>query len=431
MTPSPILAPSGGDDESQVTHTTNGAKVPIAGDIIGLLVAMISISVLSICLSQRNTVIKRWNNLPAVVWITFAIYIHSFAFVVITIFLQQIFGINSSFPICHGAILLCLICYVTTKVFIYLFLVEKAHIIRSNGRKRLQSRLYCFNTFGMLSLYGVVVAVNFIFRIAKIDDNGVCIIGMRRIAMIPLVSFDAVVNIYLTVLFLVPLRSLYSFKNMHKSPANMRLRNVAFRTFIGSCCTLISTIVNLTVSMALNGEPGWVCLICCNSDVLFSALVIQWVTFKDNAGTGSQTGASNNYRNDDTRSPRDPQASGHGHQMNILPPAPPSPQGTDAEMSLIVAATAQSSDDGRNIDMAKRSSTGAGAVVVTTTIHRQSLPMSGFSHDQDNKNMDSVGDLAYGYPPQPMSYGVNSLHDGPEPPRTHITGWKGGQRNGR
>lgn len=30
--------------------------------------------------------------------------------------LQQVFNINSSFNICHGAILLCLICYVTTKI---------------------------------------------------------------------------------------------------------------------------------------------------------------------------------------------------------------------------------------------------------------------------------------------------------------------------
>lgn len=45
-------------------------------------------------------------------------------------------------------------------------------------------------------------------RIAKFE-NGVCIIGMRSISMIPLISFDAVVNIYLTILFLIPLKSKY------------------------------------------------------------------------------------------------------------------------------------------------------------------------------------------------------------------------------
>lgn len=43
-------------------------------------------------------------------------------------------------------------------------------------------------------------------RITRME-NGQCIIGMRSIAMIPLISFDAVVNVYLTVLFLIPLKS--------------------------------------------------------------------------------------------------------------------------------------------------------------------------------------------------------------------------------
>lgn len=50
---------------------------------------------------------------PAVV---FAIYIDSMLFVIVTAILQQIFGVNSSYAMCHGAILLCLVCYVTTKV---------------------------------------------------------------------------------------------------------------------------------------------------------------------------------------------------------------------------------------------------------------------------------------------------------------------------
>ncbi|KAH6976801.1 hypothetical protein EDB80DRAFT_692464 [Ilyonectria destructans] len=402
-----------------------GAPVPIAGDVMGLLVALASISVLSICLYQRCTAIKVWTNLPLVVWLVFAVYVDSMLFVVVTAILQQIFGVNSSYAMCHGAILLCLVCYVTTKIFIYVFLVEKAHIIRGTPKTRLQSKLYCFNSFGMLGLYCVVVILNFIFRIARIDENGVCIIGMRSISMIPLITFDAIVNIYLTILFLIPLKNLYSFKNMPKTPANERLKNVAFRTFVGSCCTLLSSIVNLSVLMALNGEPGWVCLMCCISDILFSALVIQWVTSKDNAGSGSQTG-TNNFNEINSRN-RDPHAS--THQMNTIPVAPPSPHGTDAEISLVATATAQSSDDGRDMDMAEASSTKVGGgVVVTTTIHRQSRPTSGFGLDMDgNKLEDDDDEAAYGYSPRPPSYGVNNHHDIPKPPRTRITA--GSQNN--
>lgn len=62
---------------------------------------------------------------------------------------------------------------------------------------------------------------------------------------------------------------------------------------------------NLSVLMALDGEPGWVCLMCCNSDspsppsplittktnhsplptVLFSAVVIQWITSRDSTSS--------------------------------------------------------------------------------------------------------------------------------------------------
>jgi len=36
---------------------------------------------------------------------------------------------------------------------------------------------------------------------------------------------------------------MYSFKNMPRTPANLRLRTIAFRTFIGAASTLVSSIV--------------------------------------------------------------------------------------------------------------------------------------------------------------------------------------------
>lgn len=133
--------------------------------------------------------------------------------------------------------------------------------------------------------------------------------------MVPLISFDAFVNLYLTIIFIIPLRrrsfspaqrkirrtngmqtkrradvatELYSYKNMPRTPATIRLRSVAFRTFGGAVCSLISSITyvsvqhacawkyqeiiikkndsNLSVLMSLDGEPGWMCLMCCNCD---------------------------------------------------------------------------------------------------------------------------------------------------------------------
>lgn len=83
---------------------------------------------------------------------------------------------------------------------------------------------------------------------------------------------------------------MYTFKRAHRTRAGTRLRRVATRTFVGAVCTLTSSVVcvypfpgpllmgpstsvlictpcsNLSVLMGLDGEPGWVCLMCCNSD---------------------------------------------------------------------------------------------------------------------------------------------------------------------
>jgi hypothetical protein len=131
--------------------------------------------------------------------------------------------------------------------------------------------------------YCVIVAVNFVFRVAYFREDGTCIIGLQSKSVMPLIIFDAVLNFYLTLLFVIPLRKLYSYKN---SP-NSILRTITLRSFVGSLATLTSSVVNLTVLMVLNGEAAWICLMCCLADVLFSVLVLHWVTSKDKASTAS------------------------------------------------------------------------------------------------------------------------------------------------
>ncbi|KAK0674440.1 hypothetical protein QBC41DRAFT_238912 [Cercophora samala] len=262
---------------------------PLVGMVISVILAMVSLVIISSFLTQRFLAVKLWSRLPFVQYLVFAIYADSFLFVFATGILQFGFGVGYSVSVCESAILLCLACYVTTKQLIYMFLVEKAFIIRSGSkRRRMTSKLYLFNSFGMIGVYCVVVVMNFIYRITRVE-NGQCIIGMRKEAMIPLISFDLLVNIYLTLVFLIPLSRTYTWKNFVHTPGSRRLRTVAMRTFVGCVCTLTSSVVNLSVLMALDGEPGWVCLMCCNSDILFSAIVIQWVTSRDSTSSAAST----------------------------------------------------------------------------------------------------------------------------------------------
>ncbi|KAH6688351.1 hypothetical protein F5X68DRAFT_260856 [Plectosphaerella plurivora] len=298
---------------------------PLIGVIFSVILVLASITVISGFLTQRILSTKTWRRLPFVVWLVYLIYVDSYLFVFVTAILQFALGVNTSISICDGAILLCLVCYVTTKAspgpdpthlfLIYLFLVERAHIVRGTPKHRLKSKLYLFNSFGMLGIYVIIAIFNFIYRITRLEDQ-LCVIGMQKKSMIPLISFDAVVNVYLTILFLIPLKNLYSFKNFPKTPANINLRTLALRTFIGAVCTLTSSIINLTVLMVLNGEPGWVCLMCCNSDILFSAAVVQWVTSKDHAGS-TNTNTDPNRRGTDVSYPHDRAPENHRRHLSV------------------------------------------------------------------------------------------------------------------
>ena len=69
---------------------------------------------------------------------------------------------------------------------------------------------------------------------------------------------------------------------------------MAFRSLVGSLATLTTSVTNLTVLMVLRGEPGWICLMCCNADILFCVLVLHWVTSKDKPSSYQSTHASRN-----------------------------------------------------------------------------------------------------------------------------------------
>ncbi|PSN62490.1 hypothetical protein BS50DRAFT_120103 [Corynespora cassiicola Philippines] len=263
------------------------ADVPLAGNVVSVMLSLTTFGVLAVCLTRRIQNITTWRKLPLATWLIIIIYVDSTLFVFVTDVIARGFGINKSVGICEGGILLCLVCYMSTKILIYYFLVERAYIIRGSRRPRMQTKLWMFNCLVMLFPYVCVVIMNFVFRIAYINDDGVCIIGMEKIAMMPLIIFDVVVNVYLTLLFIIPLRNLYSYQH----GTNRTLRMMAFRSFIGSCVTLTSSVVNLTVLMVLKGEPGWICLMCCNADILFCVLILHWVTQVDNSRENTRSGS--------------------------------------------------------------------------------------------------------------------------------------------
>lgn len=257
---------------------------PPAGVVADVLISLIAVTLLAFFITKRALSIKNWRKVPFLVWVVLGIFVDSWLFVFTTGILKYGVDLNSSWNVCSAALFLCLTFYVITKILFYIFLVERAYVVRNDAKPRLKSKLYIFNTFVVIFLYLMVAMVNMTYRVTRID-NGVCIIGMQRPAMVTLLGFDTIVNFYLTTLFLMPLRCLYSFKDIPQTPSNIRLRSMVMRTFIGAILTTLSSSTNIAVIVGLNGEPGWLCLLCCNCDILFCSIVVQWVTSHDNSAT--------------------------------------------------------------------------------------------------------------------------------------------------
>ncbi|KAI1418145.1 hypothetical protein F5Y13DRAFT_150658 [Hypoxylon sp. FL1857] len=133
--------------------------------------------------------------------------------------------------------------------------------------------------------------------------------------------------------------------------------------------------VNLAVLMALNGEPGWICLTCCNADILLSVLVIQWVTSRDNPGA--------------IDSSSNPTSSPDKHQSYRTPPPPPPPaplrSGPKLSISLPLKTTSTSQyehifgDLDPETDVVSAGGTSANA-------SRNNLGPSVFDYDTDYDN---------------------------------------------
>ncbi|KAM0190315.1 hypothetical protein ACHAPQ_004548 [Fusarium lateritium] len=119
--------------------------------------------------------------------------------------------------------------------------------------------------------------------------------------------------------------------------------------------------------MVLEGEPGWVCLMSCSADVLFSAIILQWVTCRDNDSSSSQAGSSGGIES----SYRSRSMSHHMSHMSHMsamraPNAVDHGNDTDDKISLITLSnTTVSTCIASDITKAHTK----GGVLVTTTIH--------------------------------------------------------------
>lgn len=231
---------------------------------------------------------------------------------------------------CRAAIDVCLVFYVGGKVFLYLFLVERAHQLVALRIPRNRDPVYLIGIIIVLFGFGVLAVFAFLHPVTSLSKvDGKCRIGLPLVITIPLLSFDIIINFALTLVFVLRgarLIRIRGFRHaMHCIALALPFRKVPGlndpvkacelfmgRSGLGASAIILPTIANLVILFVLNGhENGWLCFTICTIDSMFrapclsclkgyflricangwtvtwSAAIIHWLTStKDDLGAG-------------------------------------------------------------------------------------------------------------------------------------------------
>lgn len=197
---------------------------------------------------------------------------------------------------CTAAIFVCIWLYGLTKIVIYLFLTERAHVVR--GGTRLNDRIYWLNV--SLALGPAIIAVLCVVtRYIRVTENH-CVIAIRRNLNVAYVIYDLFVTCFWTVQFLTPLyrvsplrtnwrlwrKSFSAQKSLNTSSegecvnrTERQLYTLAQRTAIGSVLCMIVTVANaIQVAVMFGKEDVTICLLACSLDVGLNCIILHFVT---------------------------------------------------------------------------------------------------------------------------------------------------------
>lgn len=287
---------------------------PDASESISLFISLTCISLMSL-LFGRKTAGTTIHNLNYARWLVVGLYVTSWLFSFMAAMLVQ--TNNDNLVSCTISVFSCIILYAFSKILIYLFLAERVHVVTSIGVTRWNSRLYKLN-LGLVSPYLGILTLAIIYRVAVLDNEKHCQIGLQKEAAIPLIAYDIFISSWLTFLFV---RSLISSTSMLQGPSKSKLREVARRTMIGSAVALVLSSANIATIVYYEGhQRGLLCLGLCTVDVTLNAITIHWVTSRGPKSSGRTGSGDRDATGGGGVGPADPryqpfggQGTYHGH----------------------------------------------------------------------------------------------------------------------
>ncbi|KAI9309514.1 hypothetical protein BJ944DRAFT_109754 [Cunninghamella echinulata] len=284
---------------------------PEAGELISQMIGLSSITIISVLFGIK-TYNTQYFYLSYSKWLVILLYICSWSFTFSG--LHLVLTNNGNYTSCLLSILACDIFYSGTKIIIYCWLIEKVWVVDAGRTPRWQTKSYRFHILLLTPYIGIFV-VMIIYHNAWLEKDGICIIGLKLEATVPLLLYDFFINLYMTILFVRPLFKID--KTSHSDQQTSRLKEVAKRTMVASVVCLLVSFANVAALTILKGvERGAVCLTCCYIDIMLNVITVHWVTSQPSANKTTQgplsrlTNSNNKNNNNNTSSSNQTQTIG-------------------------------------------------------------------------------------------------------------------------
>ncbi|KAI7903686.1 uncharacterized protein BX663DRAFT_507294 [Cokeromyces recurvatus] len=185
---------------------------------------------------------------------------------------------NGNFISCTLTNFNCNLVYSATKAILYLYFIEKIHIISVPKVTRFKSPLYLIN-LGLLLPLVVTILLQIIYRINIVEDSFPfhCTVGFDLPASAATLCYD----IFMCLLYIAIFIKFYCFPNTSQQTAHQSssLHMMSKRNSIAAAIALITMAINYTILIYFNGrERGLVASSVSSLSVTIICVTIHWVT---------------------------------------------------------------------------------------------------------------------------------------------------------
>jgi hypothetical protein len=231
----------------------------------------------------KRNIFRRRNFVSMLVLIIYTLVL-AFVFAAAVLVAGQ--GLET-FSLCRAGIWVCLILYTFIKAAIFIFLVERIHIVRAPFVRRRHDKLYLICLVTVLVLFGPVIINSYANPVITMGrSNTRCHFGIKGKASIPVLAVSTFVDLVLTGVFLYLLRPAIdvhepsAISNLVARQGNghftlartaskdsipqRNIRTVLWKSIIGSLLIELPMMANMIQFVITKGEElGTVCMALC------------------------------------------------------------------------------------------------------------------------------------------------------------------------